>query len=170
MFLKRLIDVIDTVNDRIGRIVAWLTLLTVLTAVTVALLRYVFDIGYIWMQESYIWMHGLIFMLGAGYTLLHGGHVRVDVFYNKFSARGQAWVDVLGVLFLLLPMTALIGWTSWDYVADSWSSHERSAQPGGLPATYVLKSAILFFCALVTLQGISLAAKSFLVLKGGRDG
>lgn len=170
MFLKRLIDVIDTVNDRIGRIVAWLTLLTVLTAVTVALLRYVFDIGYIWMQESYIWMHGLIFMLGAGYTLLHGGHVRVDVFYNKLSARGQAWVDVLGVLFLLLPMTALIGWTSWDYVADSWLSHERSAQPGGLPATYVLKSAILFFCALVTLQGISLAAKSFLVLKGGRDG
>lgn len=170
MFLKRLIGVIDAVNDRIGRIVAWLTLLAVLTAVAVALLRYVFDIGYIWMQESYIWMHGLIFMLGAGYTLLHGGHVRVDVFYNKFSPRGRAWVDVLGVFLLLLPMTALIGWTSWDYVADSWASHERSAQPGGLPATYVLKSAILFFCALVTLQGISLAAKSALVLKGGRDG
>lgn len=170
MFLKRLIGVIDAVNDRIGRIVAWLTLLTVLVAVAVALLRYVFDIGFIWMQESYIWMHGLIFMLGAGYTLLHDGHVRVDVFYNRFSARGQAWVDLLGVVFLLMPMTAIIAWTSWDYVVTSWEMRERSSQPGGLPATYLLKSAILFFCTLVTLQGLSLAAKSLLVLKGGRNG
>jgi len=170
MFLKRLTGVIDAVNDRIGRIVSWLTVLTVLTAVTVALLRYVFDIGHIWMQESYVWMHGLIFMLGAGYTLLHGGHVRVDVFYNKFSMRGRAWVDLLGVLFLLLPMTAIIAWTSWDYVATSWAMGERSPQPGGLPATYLLKSAILLFCVLVALQGSSLAAKALLVLKGGRDG
>ncbi len=170
MFLKRLIDVIDTVNDRIGRLVAWMTFLTVLAAVSVALLRYVFDIGFIWMQESYIWMHGLIFMLGAGYTLLHGGHVRVDVFYSKFSPRGQAWVDLLGVFLLLLPMMAIIAWTSWGYVANSWEMRERSPQPGGLPATYFLKSAILFFCALVALQGLSLAAKSALVLKGGRDG
>jgi TRAP-type mannitol/chloroaromatic compound transport system permease small subunit len=170
MFLQRVIAVIDAVNDRIGRFVAWLAFLTVLAAVGVALLRYVFDIGYIWMQESYIWMHGLIFMLGAGYTLLHGGHVRVDVFYNRFSARGRAWVDLLGVVFLLLPMTAIIAWTSWDYVATSWSMGERSSQPGGLPATYVLKSAILLFCALVALQGVSLAAKALLVLKGGRDG
>ncbi|HEX2753221.1 MAG TPA: TRAP transporter small permease subunit [Alphaproteobacteria bacterium] len=170
MFLKRLIGVIDTVNDRIGRLVAWMTFLTVLVAVSVALLRYVFDIGFIWMQESYIWMHGLIFMLGAGYTLLHGGHVRVDVFYSKFSPRGRAWVDLLGVLLLLLPMMAIIAWTSWGYVANSWEMRERSPQPGGLPATYFLKSAILFFCALVALQGLSLAAKSLLVLKGGRDG
>ena len=170
MSLSRMISVIDTVNDRIGRIVSWLTFIMVVTAVTVALLRYVFSIGFIWMQESYIWMHGIIFMLGASYTLLHGGHVRVDVFYARSSPRKQAWVDVLGVLFLLWPMLGVVGWVSWDYVSKSWADSETSFQAGGLPALYLLKSVIPLFCFLVALQGLSLAGKAAMVLKGGRDG
>lgn len=170
MFLSRVISVIDTVNDRIGRMVSWLTLAMVLAAVVVALLRYVFSIGFIWMQESYVWIHGIVFMLGAGYTLLHGGHVRVDVFYARFSPRKKAWVDLLGVLFLLWPMLAIVGWVSWDYVAKSWADRETSFQAGGLPAVYILKSVIPLFCALAALQGLSLAGKAWLVLKGGRDG
>lgn len=170
MFLPRVISVIDAVNDRVGRMVSWLTLAMVLTAVVVALLRYVFSIGFIWMQESYVWMHGIVFMLGAGYTLLHGGHVRVDVFYGRFSPRKRAWVDILGVLLLLWPMLAVIGWVSWGYVSKSWADGETSFQAGGLPAVYLLKSAIPLFCVLVGLQGVSLAGKAWLVLKGGRDG
>lgn len=170
MSLARMIGLIDAVNDRIGRAVSWLTFLMVVTAVVVALLRYVFSIGFIWMQESYVWMHGIVFMLGAGYTLLHGGHVRVDVFYGRFSLRKRAWVDILGVLFLLWPMLAVIGWVSWGYVAKSWADGETSFQAGGLPAVYILKSVIPLFCLLVGLQGLSLAGKAWLTLKGARDG
>jgi len=168
--LPKVIAVIDAVNDRVGRAIAWLTLLMVLTAVTVALLRYVFNIGFVWMQESYIWMHGFVFMLGAGYALLHGSHVRVDVFYAGFSARRRAWVDILGVLFLLWPLVGLIGYLGWGYTQESWARSETSYQAGGLQAIYVLKAAIPLFCFLVGLQGVSLAGRAVLVLKGGHDG
>jgi TRAP-type mannitol/chloroaromatic compound transport system permease small subunit len=168
--LSKVIACVDAVNDRVGRVVSWLTVLMVLTAVVVALLRYVFSIGFVWMQESYIWMHGFVFMLGAGYALLHGSHVRVDVFYGGFSARRKAWVDIFGVLFFLWPLVGLIGYLGWGYAHESWARSETSYQAGGLPAVYLLKAAIPLFCVLVGLQGVSLAGKAILVLKGGRDG
>ena len=164
--LGRFVTAVDGLNDRIGRSVAWLTLAMVLITFLVVVLRYVFSLGWVWMQESYVWLHGIVFMLGAGYTLLHGGHVRVDIFYRPKSARFKAWVDLGGSLVLLLPVMVLIMWTSWGYVLASWSKFEESREAGGLPALFLLKTVIWVFCILVALQGLSLAARSLLILLG----
>ncbi|RMD63587.1 MAG: TRAP transporter small permease subunit [Alphaproteobacteria bacterium] len=138
----------------------------VLVTFAVVVLRYVFAIGWVWLQESYVWMHGIVFMVGAGYTLLHNGHVRVDVFYRPAGMRYRALVDLFGSFLLLLPMIVLVFVVGFDYVASSWSMLEESREAGGLPGLFLLKSVILVFCVLTGLQGLSLAARSFLVLRG----
>ena len=145
---------------------AWLTLAMVLVTFAVVILRYVFSLGWVWLQESYVWMHGVVFMIGAGYTLLHNGHVRVDILYRPGGARYKALVDLFGSLVLLLPMVVLVFWVGFDYVATSWSMLEESREAGGLPGLFLLKTVILLFCVLTGLQGLSLAAQSVLVLRG----
>ena len=115
---------IDRLNVAIGHAVAWLTLLMVLLTFVVVVLRYVFDTGWIAMQESATYMLALVFMLGGAYTYREQGHVRVDIFYQRFGSRGQALVNLLGSLLLLLPICAFIFWISWDYVAASWNVWE----------------------------------------------
>ena len=156
---------IDALNEAVGRAVSWICLLMVLTTATVVVLRYVFSIGFVWMQESYVWMHGAVFMLGAGYTLLHDGHVRVDVFYRPASPRFQAWVNLTGVIALLLPVVTAIWWTALPYVETSWSRLEGSREAGGLPGLFLFKTVIPAFCLLVALQGLSLALRSYAFLK-----
>ena len=164
-----MVRAIDRMNELIGRAVAWLTLAMVLATFFVAGARYGFNWGRVWIQETYIWMHGIVFMLGAGYTLLHDGHVRVDIFYRPASARTKAWIDLLGSLLLLLPIVVMVAWVSWPYIAESWSKLEGSREAGGLPGLFLLKSAILGFCLLIGLQGLSLAGRSLLVLSGHRE-
>ncbi len=164
--LGRFVIAVDRLNDRVGRGAAWLTLGMVLIAFLVVVLRYVFSLGWVWMQESYVWLHGIVFMIGAGYTLLHGGHVRVDIFYRPKSARFKAWVDLGGVFALLIPVMILVMWMSWEYVLSSWSKFEESREAGGLPALFLLKTVIWAFCILVALQGLSLAGRSLLILLG----
>ena len=165
-FLASVARYIDAVNDSIGKGVAWLALAMVLVQFTVVVMRYVFGIGSIFMQESIIYLHATVFMLGAGYTLLHGGHVRVDIFYREASARRKAVVDLLGVAFFLMPVCVLIWWASWPYVANSWRVFEGSREVSGIPAVFLLKTVILVFVALVVMQGISLAIRSLLILLG----
>lgn len=157
---------IDRANDLIGRGVAWLTLAMVLITFVVVVLRYVFSIGFVWVQESYVWLHGVVFMAGAGYTLLHEGHVRVDIFYREGSPRFKAGVDLFGSLGLLLPVIVMIWIVAWPYVVSSWTSFEQSREAGGLPGLFTLKSVILVFCVTLGMQGISLALRSILVLAG----
>jgi TRAP-type mannitol/chloroaromatic compound transport system permease small subunit len=107
----------------------------------------------------------MVFMVGAGYTLLHDGHVRVDVFYRPAGRRYRAWVDLVGSLVLLLPMAAVVAYMSMDYVGDSWVRLETSREAGGLPGLFLLKTIIPAFCVLVGLQGLALAGRSFLVLR-----
>lgn len=164
--LERIAGFIDGLNEWTGRLIAWLTLAMVLITCTVVVLRYVFDLGWIAMQESVTYLHALVFMLGAAYTLKHDGHVRVDILYRKLSPRGQAWVDLLGALLLLLPVCGFIFWVSWDYVAASWSLLEGSRDAGGLPLVYLLKSAIPAMAALLILQGIAQALRNLLVILG----
>ena len=164
--LVAFVHLIDRINERVGRGVAWLTLLMVLITFMVVILRYVYAIGWVWLQESYVWLHGMVFMVGAGYTLLHNGHVRVDIFYRPNSARYKAIIDFFGSLLLLLPLVAIVIYVSYDYVLDSWMRLEESREAGGLPALFLLKTVILLFCMLIGLQGLSLAARSFLVLIG----
>jgi TRAP-type mannitol/chloroaromatic compound transport system permease small subunit len=154
------------VNEAIGRGVAWLTLAMVLITFAVVILRYVFSIGWVWLQESYVWMHGIVFMVGAGYTLLHNGHVRVDVFYRPAGPRYKATIDLLGAFLLLLPMVTLVFLMGSGYVATSWSMLEESREAGGLPGLFLLKSVILVFCVLTGLQGLSLAGRGVLALQG----
>lgn len=165
-FLERYSALIDGMNERLGRALGFLAALMVLIALAVVVLRYVFSVGFVWMQELYVWMHGLLFTLGAAYALKWDRHVRVDIFYARMSQRRRAMVNLGGVFLCLLPMTGVVLAMGWPYVADSWSKGEASFQAGGLPGVYLLKTAILAFAVLTALQGLSLAAKSLLVLMG----
>jgi len=167
--LGGVVRAIDKLNELVGRGVAWLTLAMVLITFSVVILRYVFSLGWVWMQESYVWLHGIVFMLGAGYTLLHNGHVRVDIFYRPASERHKAWVDLFGVCFLLLPLVVVSMIFSWEYVIKSWAGLEESREAGGLPGLYLLKSIIWCFCLLVALQALSLAGRCILILSGKGD-
>lgn len=159
---------VDGFSDWLGRTVAWLSLGMVLVTCVVVLLRYVFAMGWIALQESVVYMHALLFLLGAAYTLKHDGHVRVDIFYQRMGSRGKAWVNLLGSCLLLMPFCLFILWSSWDYVVASWAVRESSREAGGLPAVFLLKSVIPLFAVILFLQGLALALRSLLVLVGRR--
>jgi TRAP-type mannitol/chloroaromatic compound transport system permease small subunit len=164
--LQRIACFIDELSEHTGRVIAWLTLGTVLLTFTVVVLRYGFDAGSIAMQEAVSYLHAGVFMLGAAYTLKHDGHVRVDIVYRRLSARGQALVNLLGTLLLLLPVCLYIMTSSWDYVAISWNLREGSQEAGGLNAVFLLKTAIPVMAVLLMLQGIAIAIHSLLQLLG----
>ena len=159
---------LDRLSTIIGRSASWLTPLMVVVTFVVVVMRYVFDAGYIWIQESVIWMHAVVFMLGAAYALHDEEHVRVDVFYRNMSPQRRAWVDLIGVVVFLLPLCAFLAWNSWDFVVQSWRIGESSREPGGLPYPLLplLKSALLLMPLTVSLQGLSLLLKSVRELKG----
>lgn len=159
---------LDSLSTVIGRAASWLTLPMVLVTFVVVVMRYVFDAGYIWVQESVIWMHAVVFMLGAAYTLHDEEHVRVDVFYRNMSPQRRAWVDLMGVVVFLVPVCFFLAWNSWDFVVQSWRIGESSREPGGLPYPMLplLKSALLLMPLTVTLQGMSLFMKSLRALRG----
>ncbi len=162
--LQRLAQGIDTLNDVVGKAAAWTALAMVLIQFIVVVMRYVFGLGSIMMQESVVYLHAVLFMVGAGYTLLHGGHVRVDVFYREASERWKAWIDLAGVFVFLLPVCLLVWWFSFPYVENSWKVFEGSKETSGIQGVFLLKSVILAFAFLVAIQGVSMAIRSFLRL------
>ncbi len=162
--LKSLSLRLDQVADLVGRSAAWLALALVLVTFAVVMLRYLFQLGWIAMQESILYLHASLFLLGTAYTLRKDGHVRVDIFYRGFSARRKALVDLLGTLFLLLPVCGFLLWASWDYVATAWSIHEGSQEAGGLPYVYLLKTLIPLTALLLIVQGVSQVLYSLSVL------
>ncbi len=167
--LAAFVHFVDRLNDAIGRGVAWLILAMVLITFAVVILRYVYAIGWVWMQESYVWLHGIVFMMAAGYTLLHDGHVRVDIIYRTASNRYKAIIDLFGSFILLLPLVVVVFVVSLDYVAASWVKLEESREAGGLPGLFLLKTVIPAFCVLLGLQGLALAGRSALILAGNKD-
>ncbi len=160
---------IDWLNEHIGRAVAWLALTMVLNTFLVATLRYGFSMGWIWLQELYVWMHGTIIMVAAGYTLLHDGHVRVDILYRAASARGRAWVNLIGTLVFLFPTLGVVAWATWPYVLLSWHRLETSREAGGMPGLFLWKTTMLLFIVLLGLQGLALVFRSILGLGGARE-
>ena len=164
--LVQSIKAIDRINQGVGRAVAWLTLATVLVCASVVTLRYAAGKGFIWMQELYVWTHALVFMLAAGFAYLRNAHVRVDIFYASAKARTKAWIDLFGVVFLLLPWLGLIVWAAWSYVGYSWATRETSVQNNGMPALYILKSAIIGFAVLLGLQGLAWIGRCIMVIRG----
>lgn len=157
---------LDAISEWTGRLLSWLTLFMVVVTFVIVVLRYGFDLGWIAMQESVLWMHGMVLMLGSAYTLRHEAHVRVDVFYRQFSGRTQAMVDFAGTLLLLLPVCVFILWSSWGYVSDSWALAEQSREAGGLPALYLLKTVIPMAAGLLALEGVALAARAWGTVRG----
>lgn len=162
-------NVFDRISNVTGKLTSWLTLLMVLVTVVIVVMRYIFDAGFVWMQESVTWMHAAVFMLGASYTLLHDDHVRVDIFYRKMSPHRRGWVDLAGVLLFLWPLCGYLAWAAIDFAAVSWSLHETSREPGGLPYPLIpiLKSIVVVMPVLVGLQGASLARQSIRRIREG---
>lgn len=160
--MARLLAKLERANILIGRGVAWLTLVMVVVTFTIVVLRYLFDFGWIWLQESVTWMHAAVFMLGAAYTLARDEHVRVDVFYRQAGERRQALTDLVGTLIFLLPVAVFLLWGSLDYVLASWQIQEGSREAGGLPfpAVPLVKSLIPVTALLLLLQALVSGARS----------
>ena len=159
---------IDRLNLIIGKAVSWLTLLLVLVIVVDVSLRYAFNITSAASTELEWHLFGIIFLISAAYTFQQDGHVRVDVFYDRFSAKTKAWVNVVGTLFLLFPFCGIVFLESLSFVNSSFQLQETSPQPGGLPARWLIKSAIPVGLLLLLLQGISLIAHALIVILYGR--
>ena len=159
---------LDKVSTFLGKTAAWLTLFMVLVTFVVVVMRYVFDAGLIWLQESVVWMHAFVFMVGAAYTLQQEEHVRVDIFYRDMSPQRRAWVDSMGVVVFLLPLCGFLAWKAFDFVALSWKLQEASRESGGLPYPLIplLKSILVVMPVTLGLQGVALLARSIRTLRG----
>jgi len=164
--LKSFCDCIDSVNEWMGRLVGWVTLGLVLVVFVDVVMRYLFNTSFVFTQELEWHLFGFIFLIGAGYTLLHDGHVRVDIIYQRLGARGQAWTNLIGVIFFLLPGCIMVIITSWKFMYNSWAIMEGSPDPGGIPFRFLLKGTITTGFILLTLQGLSLGIHSLLQLLG----
>ncbi len=167
--LELFVHGVDAMNEWVGRTIAWFTLGTVLVCFTVVVLRYVFATGIIWLQEAYVWLHAMAFMIGAGYTFKHGVHVRVDIFYGQLSGRRKAWIDILGTIIFLGPFLFVVAFFSYQFIVSSWAIRETSSQPGGIEQLYLLKTVIWVFVFVVGLQGLALMARRTLYLLGRED-
>ena len=151
---------------------AWLTLVMTLLIFTIVLLRYGFNLGWIWLQESVTYLHALIFMTAAAWAFQTDDHVRVDIFYRERSERYKLAVNLAGTVLFLVPFSLFLLYIGWDYVAASWANREGSREAGGLPLVWLLKSLILALPALLLLQSVSTARQCLAGLRqeGGRGG
>ena len=166
--MDKLAHFISTSNRWLGHIVAWGVGLMVVITFAIVILRHGFDIGWIAMQESVLYLHAAVFLLGSAYTLSVDGHVRVDIFYQRFSPRGKAIADIVGTVLFLLPMCIFIMYQAMHYTLESWAVWEGSPHAGGLPGVYLLKTLIPVTALLVGLQGIALALHKICVLSNNK--
>jgi len=167
--LALLVRLISGLNWLVGQVLSWLALACVLVCFTVVVQRYVFSTSTLWMQDLYVWLGGAMFTGVAGFALMRNDHVRVDVFYRPAPVRRKAIADLIGVLVFLLPFVYVVWTYAFTAVARSWGYFEGSANIGGMPGLFILKSFILLFAALVGLQGLAMAARSILVLAGREE-
>ncbi|TCO72618.1 TRAP transporter small permease subunit [Chromatocurvus halotolerans] len=152
---RRLVSAIDTFTEWTGKIIAWLAAAMAVLTTVVVVMRYGFSTGSIAGQEAVTYLHATLFMLGAAYALKTDAHVRVDIFYRRFSPTAQAWVNALGGIVFLLPLCLLIMMISSDYVRQAWRIREISMDSGGIPAVFLLKSLIPAMALTLLLQGIA---------------
>lgn len=165
-FLRAVADFIDSINEWVGRGVSWVTLLLVLVVFVDVVMRYLFATSFVFTQELEWHLFSFVFLVGAGYTLLKDGHVRVDIVYQQLSPRGRAVVNLVGVIFFLIPGCFMVVETSLDFVMSSWEVLEGSPDPGGVPYRFIVKSFIPIGFGLLLIQGVSLGLRSLLVLMG----
>jgi TRAP-type mannitol/chloroaromatic compound transport system permease small subunit len=157
---------IDTFNEWVGRGVAWVSLALVLVVFVDVVMRYLFKTSFVFTQELEWHLFAFIFLMGAGYTLLKDGHVRVDIFYQRLGYKARAWVNLIGVIFFLIPGCTMIILTSLVFVENSWSILEGSPDPGGIPFRFIIKGCITVGFLFLLLQGISLGIHSLMQILG----
>ena len=153
--LKTIESTINHLNEWLGRVVAWFVLAMVVITFFNVVMRYGFNFGLIAIQESVIYFHSFVFMLAIAYTYKHNAHVRVDIFYSKYTDRQKAWTDLTGTLLLLFPFCIYLISASWDYAVNSWLLLEGSREAGGLPFLFILKTLIPLMPLLLLLQGVA---------------
>ena len=161
-FFIKITKFFNIINKYAGYLCAFLVVLMTVNVFVVVLLRYLFGISFIWMQETYVWMHAYIFMIGAGFTYLNDDHVRIDIIYKNAKPIYRALVDLIGNIVLLLPFLYIIWIFSFPFVYKSFQMKEISREAGGLSMLYLLKFAILIFVALLFIQAVSKIINSFL--------
>lgn len=166
-FLDKISTFIDATNERVGKATAWLTTILVLLFCYDVITRYIFNSSSVAMFELEWHLFSIVFLVGAGYTLKHDRHVRVDILYAKFPPKGKAWVNLLGTLLFLIPFCLLIFRGTLPYIELSWKIDEGSSDAGGLPHRYIIKSFMLLGFVLLFLQGIALILKSLRVIVAG---
>ncbi len=167
--LETLASLIDAFNGFIGRVVSWTVLPIALVAFAVVAMRYTMGTGYPWLQESYIWLHGAAVLLVSSWVLQKGGHVRVELLYRGASAKTKAWLDIIGVVFFLMPMMGFLFWWSLPLVERSWRLMERSPTNDGLTFVYLMKTVIPVFCILIMLQGLAMLLRNVVTLARGKQ-
>ena len=164
--IKRITRWIDALNQWVGRGVAWVTLGLVLVVFVDVVMRYLFNISFVFTQELEWHLFGFIFLIGAGYTLLHDGHVRVDIIYQRLGLKGRAWINLLGVIFFLIPGCLMVISTSWKFAANAFLMMEGSPDPGGIPFRFIIKGCIPVGFSLLLLQGFSMGLHSIMQILG----
>jgi len=158
---------LDRISSATGRAVSWLTLSMVVGTFVIVLLRYALDSGVVWLQEAVTWMHAMVFMFGAAYTLQRDEHVRVDIFYREMNRQKQALVNLFGIVLFVVPVCLFFVLESYEYVQVSWSIREVSRDSGGLPYPFIpiLKSLLIVMPITVLLQSVSLTLHSIVQLR-----
>ncbi|MFC7704693.1 TRAP transporter small permease subunit [Plastorhodobacter daqingensis] len=169
VLLAALMRMINGLNRLIGSSFAWLAVGIVAVCFWVVVERYAFAHTRLWMQDLYVWMNGAMFTAVAAFALYRNDHVRVDIFFRPASLRTKALLDLIGVLFFLLPFMYVVWVYSYPNVVRSWARHEASANVGGMPGLFILRSFILGFAALIALQGLSMLIRSILILARRED-
>jgi TRAP-type mannitol/chloroaromatic compound transport system permease small subunit len=167
--LAAFVRIADAVNRLIGKGAAWLILATVLVCAGVALSRYLLGFGRIWLQELYVVCFAVSFMLIAAYAYQTDSHIRIEVLHQRWSARARAWVEIAGCVLFLVPWLLLVLWSSLPFVRLSWLVREPSAQPGGLPGLYLVKTVIPVFAGLMLLQALAVVGRKVLLLAGREE-
>ena len=164
--IQRLTKWIDGMNELVGQVVAWVTLGLIVVVFVDVVMRYLFNTSFVFTQELEWHLFAFIFLMGAGYTLLHDGHVRVDIIYQQMGPMGRAWTNFIGTVLFLLPGCAMVIITSWKFTYNAWAIMEGSPDPGGIPFRFIIKGAITVGFILLFIQGISMGLHSLLQIMG----
>ena len=162
--LSKFANSIDALNRFVMYALGIVVMTLVINVFAVAILRYGWDYGEIWMQELYVTLHSAIFMLGIAYTLSVDEHVRIDLIYRVLGKKAKAFINLVGSIFVALPIIYFLAKSSYPFVARSWQILERSAEAGGLPALYLVKSMLLVLSLLLGLQILAVICKSIVTL------
>lgn len=164
--LKNICRYIDNMNECLGRGVAWITTALVLVVFIDVVMRYAFNTSFVFTQELEWHVFAFIFLIGSGYTLLHDGHVRVDIIYQRLGFKGKAWTNLIGVIFFALPGCFMVIATSWKFTHNAWLVMEGSPDPGGIPFRFIVKGFITVGFIILFVQALSMGIHSFLQISG----